>query len=170
MSYILKTERLLLRKLTTGDSDFIIRLVNTEGWIKYIGDRNIKTHEQALTYLNNGPIKSYHENGFGLWLVELKDDHIPIGICGILKRKELEHADIGFAFLPEFTGNGYALEISKAVLRYTRETFKLETISAITLPNNKNSIRLLEKLGMQFVKELSFPNQEDMLLLYSTLN
>lgn len=104
MTYILETERLILRQFTIHDTKFIIELVNSPGWIENIGDRNIKTEEQARRYLQDGPLRSYEVNGFGLSLVEIKNDGTPIGMCGILKRDNLENPDIGFAFcrhLPE---------------------------------------------------------------------
>ena len=168
MNPILQTERLLLRPFTTDDTEFIIELVNTPGWIKNIGDRNIKSEEQARAYLVNGPIKSYELNGFGLCLVELKNNKTPIGMCGIFKRETLENPEIGFAFLPAFTGKGYAFEIANATITFARETLKLLTILAITIPANKSSINLLEKVGLTFSKTFSFPNTEQELMLFST--
>lgn len=105
MSLILETERLRLCEFTIEDHAFVAELVNSPGWLKYIGERNVKTPDQARAYLENGPVKSYHEHGFGLWLVELLKTEEPIGMCGLLRRDQLEHPDIGFAFLPAFTGN-----------------------------------------------------------------
>lgn len=167
MKYILETERLTLREFTVGDSAFILELVNSPGWLKFIGDRNILTEKQAENYLVNGPMKSYADFGFGLCLVELKDPATPIGMCGILKRADLEHPDIGFAFLPKFTGNGYAYEIAAATLDNAVNVLNQKTILAITVPENKSSIRLLEKIGMRFIKPINFPNQKEELLLYS---
>ena len=167
MKYILETENLKLRELTPEDAPFIVKLVNTEGWLKYIGDRNIKTDEQAIAYLENGPLKSYREHGFGLWLVETKD-HLPIGMCGLLKRDHLENPDIGFAFLPEFMGRGFAHEIATATLAFAKDVLKLKTICAITVPHNNSSIKLLEKIGMKFSNRFYFPNdKKEELLLYS---
>ena len=104
-AYILRTERLQLRRFCFDDSEFIISLLNSEGWLKYIGDRNVKTKEQAENYLKNGPLKSYEQNGFGLSMVETRNGK-PIGMCGLIKRNYLEHPDIGFAFLPEFSSMG----------------------------------------------------------------
>ena len=123
MKNILETERLLLREFSTEDASFIIELLNSPGWIKYIGDRNVKTPEQASEYLLNGPIKSYAVNGYGLWLVEKKDDQAKIGMCGIIRRETLKDPDIGFAFLPEFSGKGYAYEIAKACLDHAKKYF-----------------------------------------------
>jgi RimJ/RimL family protein N-acetyltransferase len=168
MKYILETTRLKLREFTLADKLFIIELVNSPGWIKFIGDRNIRTEEQAAAYLENGPINSYKKYGFGLSLVELKDSLEPIGMCGLLKRADLDHPDIGFAFLPEFTGKGYACEIATATLAHAKNVLNHELILAITLPENKSSIKLLEKIGMTFIKPIRLPNQIAELLLYST--
>lgn len=167
MKFILETERLLLRQFTTDDAKFIVQLVNSPGWIKFIGDRNIKTDEQANKYLQNGPLKSYELNGFGLCLVELKNEKTPIGMCGIIKRDHLENPDIGFAFLPEFTGKGLAFEIANATMKFAKDKLKLPTIFAITVSDNKTSIKLLEKIGMRFNKRFSFPNENEELMLFS---
>lgn len=164
--YILETERLRLRELTLTDAPFIVELVNSPGWLKYIGDRNIKTIDQAKTYLENGPIKSYHDNGFGLWLVETKGTNTPLGMCGILKRETLEYPDLGFALLPEYIGKGYGFEAATATLEFAKYTLTLPTLCAITVPYNQNSIKVLEKVGMKFNKRIFFPNNPEELLLY----
>ena len=161
---ILETPRLRLRTFTTNDTDFIIELVNSPGWIQFIGDRNIRTTEQARAYLENGPIKSYHQNGYGLCLVERKNDNTPIGMCGILKRDTLENPDIGFAFLPLFNGQGYAFEIANATLQHAKIELKISVVSAITMTENAKSIRLLEKLGFKFLKTITSPENEQLLL------
>ncbi len=170
MKIVLETERLILREFNLTDVQFIIQLLNSEGWIKFIGDRNIKTEEQAKEYLLNGPIKSYHENGFGLSLVELKSNSESIGMCGLIKREGLDHPDIGFAFLPEFSGKGYAVEIAKEVMNYAKKELKLSCVMAITLPNNTTSIKLLKKIGLNFDKIFSFPNSTEELLLFIVEN
>jgi len=162
--YILETKRLRLREFTLSDSPFIIELLNSPEWIEYIGDKNVRTETQAIEYLQNGPLKSYAQNGYGLFLVETKDG-LPIGMCGIIKRDSLENPDIGFAFLKDFTGKGYAYEIASATLAHAINELKISKISAITLPHNTRSVRLLEKIGMKFIK--SFPSQTgEELLLY----
>jgi [ribosomal protein S5]-alanine N-acetyltransferase len=147
---ILQTERLVFRQLTITDTPFIIELLNTEGWIKYIGDRNVKTAEQARQYLIDGPIKSYANNGFGLGLVLLKNTSAPIGMCGLIKRTYLLHPDIGYAFLPQYTGKGYAFEIAAAIIGHAFTQLKKEKILAITLAENMASVKLLTKLGMKY--------------------
>jgi [ribosomal protein S5]-alanine N-acetyltransferase len=151
MNQILETDRLILRAFDTADAGFIIRLLNTEGWLKYIGNRNVNTKEEALAYLENVPFKSYKENGFGLWAVVLKSSGEPVGMCGLIKRAELEGIDIGFAFLPGFTGTGLAFEIAEAVMNYAFQHLQLPSVLAITLPDNASSIKLLKKLGMQYL-------------------
>jgi RimJ/RimL family protein N-acetyltransferase len=168
MQHILTTERLLLRQFTIDDTAFIIELVNSPGWLQFIGDRNITNQEQAKNYLENGPIKSYKDNGFGLSMVALKEDGNSIGMCGILKRDEMEYPEIGFAFLPQFMKKGYAVEIAKATLADAISKLMIPIILAITVPNNKDSIKLLEKIGLRFSKIIHSPNDNTELLLYST--
>jgi RimJ/RimL family protein N-acetyltransferase len=164
---ILETERLRLRQFEQTDAAFIIELVNSPGWLEYIGDRNIGTEEQARVYLENGPIRSYRVNGYGLWLVERIEDEKPIGMCGIINRPMMENPDIGFAFLPSFMGVGYAYEIAKATLDFANYQLNIPIISAITVPKNARSIRLIEKLGLTFIREFSFPDSQEILSLYS---
>lgn len=168
MDAILETERLILRQFTIDDTKFILELVNSQGWIANIGDRNIKTNEQAKVYLQNGPLKSYTLNGFGLWLVEVKSDKTPIGMCGIIKRDDIENPDIGFAFLPAFTGKGFAYEIANATLAFAINTLKIPVILGITTPANKASIKLLEKIGLKFSKTFNLFNDPKVLLLFCT--
>jgi RimJ/RimL family protein N-acetyltransferase len=166
MRQIVETDRLILREFNSTDTLFIVELLNSPGWLQFIGDRNVKTEEAAKNYLLNGPIKSYKENGFGLCLVETKEGHIPIGMCGILKRDTLPNPDIGFAFLPEYNGMGYAFEMAKATLNHAINQLRLPLISAITIANNSRSIRLLEKIGLSYHKVIVFPGSEEELLLF----
>ena len=166
MSLPLETDRLTIRQLTLADAPFIVELVNTPGWLRFIGERNIKTSEQAENYLENGPIASYAQNGFGLYGVELKSEKTLIGMCGLIKRETLPDPDIGFAFLPEFTGSGFAFEAANAVMSLATNTLKLPVVLAITLPENEPSRKLLEKIGLKFVRMTSSPDKEE-LMLYS---
>jgi RimJ/RimL family protein N-acetyltransferase len=168
MMNIVETERLILRQFTLDDSGFIIELLNSPGWLQFIGDRNVKTHADAEKYLTNGPMKSYALNGFGLSMVQRKEDGKPIGMCGIIRRDNLEWPDIGFAFLPGYCGKGYAYEMAKATLLDANTRLGIPKICAITLKENVRSIRLLEKLGLQFVKTFRFQNTEEDLQLYSS--
>ena len=147
---ILQTDRLRLRQLTQDDAPFIFELVNEPSFIENIGDRNVRSEADAVRYIQSGPMASYERYGYGLYKVELRQTSTPIGICGPLKRETLEYPDIGFAFLPLFWGQGYALESSAAVMNYSREVLGLDYIAAITTPTNERSIKLLEKLGFRF--------------------
>jgi len=167
MNYILETERLRLREFTMDDTSFIIELLNSPGWLKYIGERNVKTPTQASAYLENGPVKSYRENGFGLWLVERKEDKSSIGMCGLLRREQLEYPDIGFAFLPEFTDKGYAFEAASSTLKHARVKLNLACICAIVMPENNTSIKLLEKIGMKYSMRYRFHDGKEELSLYT---
>lgn len=161
MSVILETERLRLRTFTIADAPFVLELLNTPSWLQYIGDRGIKTLEQAQTYLANGPIMSYATLGFGLYLVELKETGKPAGMCGLLKRSYLEYVDIGYALLPRYEGQGYALEIVNATINYAFTKLHLLHLAAITDTGNIRSVKLLEKSGFQF-KELTTIEQKDL--------
>lgn len=168
MHYILHTARMRLRKFTPDDADFIIELLNAPGWLRFIGDRNVRSVSQAITYLKEGPMKSYNDHGFGLYLVERKDPVAAIGMCGLLKRDSLEHPDIGFAFLPQYTGNGYAVEAAQATLLYAKEQLKIPTVAAITKADNQKSIRLLENIGLKCVREMKLEGTDEALLLYQS--
>jgi [ribosomal protein S5]-alanine N-acetyltransferase len=166
MNYILETERLKLREFDLHDASFVVELMNSKDWLQFIGDRNVRNEDAAIAFLKSGPIKSYVENGFGLWLVEVKDTGAAIGMCGILKRDSLPNPDIGFAFLPGHVGRGYAREVAKATLTYALEMLKLPAIVAITRPENNRSIRLLEALGLKLQTRISASTLGEELLLY----
>jgi len=147
---ILETSRLTVRHLTTDDAAFIVDLLNQPSFLENIGDKGVRTVEDARQFLLDGPMASYAQNGFGLYLVELGDSEIPIGICGLLKREGLEDVDIGFALLPQFWSKGYAIEAASAVMDHGRESLGLDRIVAIVSPGNERSCKLLEKLGLRF--------------------
>jgi RimJ/RimL family protein N-acetyltransferase len=150
---LLETERLILRELTFDDAQFILTLLNDPSFLRYINDKNVRNLEDARQYMLNGPMASYARNGFGLYLVELKDTAVPIGLCGLLKREELPDPDIGFAFLPDYWGKGFASEAASAVMNDARERLGRKRVLAIVMPNNEASIGLLEKLGMRFERD-----------------
>lgn len=147
---IIETERLQLRRLSVDDAEFILRLLNEPSFIQNIGDRGVRTLDDARAYILKGPVASYEKFGFGLWMVETKPRATPIGICGLLKREVLEDVDIGYALLPEFWSQGYALESASAVMSYAREKLRATRVLAVVNADNQSSIRLLEKLGFQF--------------------
>lgn len=164
---LIETTRLIIREFTLEDDAFIIDLLNTPGWLRFIGDRNIKTTEDAHTYLQNVPLASYDKNGFGLWCVVLKENNTPIGMCGLIKRDTLEHIDIGFAFLPQYNGKGYAFEAAEATMQYTTGKLGIDHVVAITSTDNESSGKLLEKIGFRFERIIQFPDDEEVLKYYS---
>lgn len=149
-STVLETDRLRLRLISADDVDFIIRLLNEPSFIQNIGDRGVRTVDDALAYIAKGPAASYEKHGFGLWLVETKESSEPIGMCGLLKRDVLEDVDIGYALAPEFWAKGYALESASAVLSYANTKLGLKRVVAVVNAENQSSIRLLEKMGFEF--------------------
>jgi RimJ/RimL family protein N-acetyltransferase len=145
---IISTSRLTLEIINLNDCDFMISLLNSKGWIENIGDRNIHSKNDALAYIN----KILGAENFFYWVVRIKDVNTPIGIISFLKRSYLENFDIGFAFLPNFAGNGYAYEAAKAVLTMVSKLPEFNIVLATTLFSNKNSIKLLTKLGFKRLK------------------
>jgi RimJ/RimL family protein N-acetyltransferase len=164
---ILETERLILREVEAADADFILDLLNQPSFKKYIGDRGVRTPEQARGYIATRFTDSYQENGFGLYLVELRTDGMPIGVCGFVKRRDLDDPDIGFALLPQFEKRGYAFEAADAVMHYGRETLGLLRVLAITTLDNESSGRLLKKIGLSFKHEIVL--RDETLKLFSTV-
>ena len=164
---IIETERLALRYLQTSDAPFIFDLLNTPSWIQYIGDRGIKNLYDAQQYIADGPVKSYEKLGYGLFLVKLKSEETPIGICGLIKRDSLDDVDIGFAFLPQFTRKGYAFEAASATLAHAKTALGLNRVVAITLITNTSSINLLKKIGLNFEKMIKFPGDQKELMLFA---
>jgi [ribosomal protein S5]-alanine N-acetyltransferase len=164
---VLETDRLSLRRLSVEDNAFVLELVNDPLWLRFIGDRGVRTLDDARDYVLKGPVAMYERVGFGLYLVERKSDGVPLGICGLIKRDALEDVDLGFAFLPEFRAHGYAYESAAAVLAYGRHAFGLNRIVAITSPDNEQSARLLEKLGFTFEKMIQLPNDSEAVKLFA---
>src|SRR5712692_6293312 len=121
---VLETDRLILRRLSVEDAEFILDLLNQPSFLRYIGDKGVRSLDDARAYILNGPVDSYERNGFGLYLVQMKADGTPIGICGLVKRDTLPDADVGFAFLPAHWSQGYAVESATAVMKYARNTLK----------------------------------------------
>jgi RimJ/RimL family protein N-acetyltransferase len=165
---VLISERLRLRWLRVDDAAFVLRLVNDSDWIRFIGDRGVRTLKDAAGYIEEKFLTTYRSLGFGLYLVELRDGGTPVGICGLVKRDTLEDVDIGFAFLPEHRGRGYAYEAASATLVYARRDLGLTRVLAITTSDNERSARLLEKLGMHYEKMVAGRDGEAPLRLYAT--
>ena len=157
---ILDTERLSLRSITLKDAAFILELLNDPAFLRFVGDKGVRTVDEAREYIARGPQASYARNGFGLWLVELKASRVPVGICGLLKREALSDVDLGFAFLPHYRSNGYAYESAAAVLQYGRNALGIKRIVAITNPDNADSLRVLKKIGMSFEQMIRLAEDE----------
>jgi RimJ/RimL family protein N-acetyltransferase len=145
----------------------MLALLNEPSWLRFIGDRGVRSLEQARAYIENGAMENYARLGFGFYLVESKADGRALGMCGLAQRDYLAHPDLGFAFLPEFAGQGYAYEAACAVLMYAKEQLKLTRILATTRLDNVRSIQLLEKLGMQLEKVFLHPEGDRELNLYA---
>lgn len=157
---VLETDRLILRWLTTDDAPFIFELLNDPSWMRFIGDMGVRSLEDARNYIVKGPIAMYERLGFGLYLTEQKEDGVPVGICGLIKRDSLEDVDIGFAFLPEFWGRGYAYESASAVMLYGKNVLGLARIVAIASTENHSSVKLLQKLGLRFEQVIRLSKDE----------
>lgn len=166
---IAETERLVLRRLTPDDGQFILELLNDPAWLHFIGDKGVRSLESARDYIRNGPMAMYERYGFGLFLAELKDGAVPIGICGLIKRDALEDVDIGFALLPGFRRKGYAREAASAVLNLGREFFGLKRIVAITASDNVASARLLGRLGLTFERMIRLSPDDAEVRLFGTV-
>jgi RimJ/RimL family protein N-acetyltransferase len=158
---ILESARLRIRQLTFDDAAFVLRLLNEPSFLQNIGDRGVRTRDDARNYILTGPMASYAQYGFGLFRVELKDSGTPIGMCGLLKRDYLDDADIGFAFLPEFWSKGYAYESAAAMMAHGRESLGLKRIVAITAPDNHGSMNVLRKIGLEFERMVRRPNETE---------
>jgi RimJ/RimL family protein N-acetyltransferase len=157
MVTVLETERLVLRRLGEDDAPFMLALLNEPSFWQNIGDRGVRTIEQARQYIAEGPVASYEKHGFGLYLVELKPDGTPIGMCGLVRRDYLDAPDVGFAFRPQYWSFGYACESASAVVEHAREELGLGRIVAITSPDNTGSINVLKKIGLQFERMVDPP-------------
>ncbi|ASV31099.1 GNAT family N-acetyltransferase [Maribacter cobaltidurans] len=144
-----ETNRLVISEAKNSDADFFYALLNSSSWLKHIGDRGIKNKEDAVGYIEGSLMKSYHENGFGLYKVSLKETNTPIGVCGFLKRNYLDAPDIGFAMLPEFEGFGYMLEAASVVMEYGKNSLGFTKILAVTTEDNERSKKLLTKLNLE---------------------
>ncbi|QWG45892.1 N-acetyltransferase [Bacillus mycoides] len=164
---VLETERLTLRWIDVKDAPFILELVNDPAWIQFIGDKGVRNLEDAKNYILNGPVDMYNKMGFGLYLVERKEDLTPLGMCGLIKRDSLEDVDIGFAFLEKFRSNGYGYESASAVIEYGKNELGLKRIVAITSIDNTASGKLLEKVGLRFEKIISDSGEDLKLFGYN---
>jgi RimJ/RimL family protein N-acetyltransferase len=157
---VCETPRLRLRHLIPEDAVFIFELVNEPAFVRNIGDRGVRTLEDARAYIRSGAVSGNYPSGLGLYRVELKVDSVPIGVCGLLKRDYLENVDVGFALLSAYHGRGYAFEAAEAVMHHGQTVQQMGRIVAITSPGNHASIKLLRRLGLEFQRTLRAPDVE----------
>ena len=160
MKIVLQTDRLNLREYTIEDAPFLLRLVNDPAWLLHIGDRKVYTVEDAERYLQDGSMKSYQDHGFGFWKVENKENGEVMGSAGLAKRDYLEDVDLGFAFLPEYRTQGYALEAATSIIDFAKKSLGLKNLVAITSQDNIPSINLLAKLGFRFENKFLLDGEE----------
>ena len=161
-----ETGRLSIRRFELGDAEYILRQLNESSFKRNISDKQVRDIADAEKYLLDVPLASYEKHGFGLYLVVLKDQQIPIGMCGLVKRDELDYPDLGYAFLPDFWGQGYAFEASQAVLSNAVRIHRLDNILGLVLPHNHGSERLLVKLGFAFDSTIEIAGNTNNLYLY----
>lgn len=166
MSFKLETERLLLRRFALSDSPFILTLLNDPSFIENIRDAGVRDDEAAQNYLKNVPLKSYEDHGFGLFHVTEKSSGLPVGMCGLIKRDTLPFVDVGFAFLPQVFGRGYATEAATAVRDLGFIHFKLPRLIGIVSPSNEASVKVLTKIGMNFEKMVQLDPKDIELKLF----
>jgi RimJ/RimL family protein N-acetyltransferase len=160
------TARLVIREFVRQDKDFIYELLNTEDWLRFIGDRNIHSLKDAEYFITEKLSPSYRKNGFGFYAMLSKSHNKVIGMCGLVKREGLEHVDLGFAVLPKFLKNGFAYEASLSCIEYAKNSLKINTLAAICNTDNVASIALLNKLGFKFIRTIILPNETTLLNYY----
>ena len=163
---VIQTARLQLREMELQDDEFILQLLNEAEFLRFIGDKGVRTLSDAREYIRKGPMDSYRRFGFGLYLASLRDGGQPLGICGLVKRDDLADVDVGFAFLSQYWSRGYATESAAAVLAHGKERLQLPRIVAITAPDNYGSIAVLEKIGLQFERMIKLTEYSPELKLF----
>ncbi|MDJ0940302.1 MAG: GNAT family N-acetyltransferase [Woeseiaceae bacterium] len=166
-SRTLATERLDLRWLTEDDAELMLGVWNDPAFVRFVGDRGVRSLDQARTALREGALKLYADFGYGPYRVATRDEDRPMGVCGLFKREHLADPDIGFGLLPEFCRQGYAYEAAVAVLEHAQGVLQLNRVTAIVSPENEASIGLIDKLGLQFVERMRMPGEDHDVLLYA---
>jgi len=162
------TQRLELRHVDAGDAPFMLELLNDPSFIANIGDRGVRTVEDAVRYVQDRMIPSYSQHGYGLYVVELRATGVAVGICGLVKRDYLDDPDVGFAFLPSWRRHGYAHESAAATRAYALDVLGTKRVLAITSPGNSGSIRVLEKIGLRFERMITPPGETGEIRLYTS--
>jgi RimJ/RimL family protein N-acetyltransferase len=160
---MIETERLRLRHLTPHDAAFVLELLNEPAYIRNIGDRGLRTLEEAGRYIVDRFVASYGQHGFGLYAAEPRGGGPALGISGLVKRASLPDVDIGYAFLERHWGRGYAVEAAQAVLRYARDNLGLKRLAGVTAPGNEASMAVLRRIGLRFEKIVQLPEGESAL-------
>lgn len=163
---IIETQRLRLRNVDLNDAAFILALVNDPDWLRHIGDRGVRSIDDARTFIEDGPVTSYRTHGFGLWLTELSDEPVAVGLCGILKREYLENPDLGYALLPKYRHQGYAREASAGVMVHAHDALGFDTLDAMVSPRNHRSVHLLEQLGFEEIGIIEIPPDNNQARLF----
>jgi len=163
---IISTDRLNLEEATFNDAAFFMELLNSPSWIAHIGDRDVKSKEAAIGYIQRSHVHFYKKYGVGMYKVMLKETNQPIGLCGLVKRATLSDFDLGFAVLPRYEGKGYTYEASKAILNYSKTKLNLQKVVAFTTLENTKSQNLLLKLGLEYVDTRKVLEEEDMKFLF----
>lgn len=166
MKEVLVTERLKLTEWQAEDADFILKLVNTDGWLENIGDRKVYNLTDAKKYIKKLRLP-YGSYGYGFYALRLRESNEIIGMCGIIKRMGLSDPDLGFALMPEHEGNGYIYEMSSAFIKHSFVKLGLTRVVAITTPSNTRSIKVLDRLGMKYEKDVQLPNDSEVLRQYA---
>lgn len=164
----IQTERLLLERFEHGDAPFIVSLLNQPSFLTNIGDKGVRDEVDARRYLDQGPLASYAQHGFGLFRVSLRDSATVVGMCGLIRRDTLDDVDLGYALLPEYWGRGYAVEAARASLNYGLDVLGLPRVVAIITPGNHASVRVVEKLGMAFRQKVRLEDEQEPIDLYAT--
>lgn len=163
----LETERLSLRRFVFDDASFVVELLNQPSFLENIGDRGVRNVDDAHRYLREGPMAMYEKYGFGLWRASRRSDDVFVGMCGLLKRDILPDVDVGYAFLPEHWGQGYAFEAANATVQLGARKFGLKRIIGVVSDHNTASIRVLEKVGMRFERMYPMHPDEPEVRLYA---
>ncbi|MGZ5197728.1 MAG: GNAT family N-acetyltransferase [Kaistella sp.] len=170
MNRNIETDRLLLIPVSVEDADFICELYNSENFIEFIGDKNIRSVDDARDYIQKRFLPQIEKLGFGNYIIIRNEDREKIGSVGVFERDGLDVHDIGFSFLPEYEGKGYGFEAASALLEVAFSEFGLQKISAITSNTNTSSQKLIEKLGLKYLKNIRLPNDEEELRYYEIEN
>lgn len=163
----LETARLQLNWLTENDADLMLAIWNDPDFIRFVGDRGVRTLDEAREAMEAGVLKLYRDFGYGPYRMSLHNSDVPMGICGLFKRDNLEYPDIGYGLLPAFCASGYAYEAAQAVADHARDHMKLAELCAIVTPQNTRSVHLLEKLGMCAGESIRMPGDDEDVVVYS---